>query len=382
MSLSQTEFIDVAKENACDPRATLDAILVSNPTYTVNVTQIAARIGNYRQQGLLPLDSGVQISIGEVLRGTTTTYDALGNIKRQSVRTEVPKKTQHLDAFTQAIEEIASTIVPLTPTDPVEVTLDMEDLLTVYPIGDAHIGMLAWEKESGEDHDLKISEKRLSTAMNMAVDQALPTSEAFIVDVGDWFHADDSSNRTSRGNNPLDVDGRFTKVLNVGLQIAENMVLKALEKHSVVHWRSAIGNHNEHTSQYINIYLRGRFHNFKNVIIHDTPAMFDYYVFGKCLIGITHGHTAKADKLGEIMSVDMSDAWSQTKHRYWLTGHVHHQSVKEYPACVVETFRTLASKDSWHSSMGYRSGQDLKVITYHKDHGEVSRQTLNLSLIP
>jgi len=81
------------------------------------------------------------------------------------------------------------------------------------------------------------------------------------------------------------------------------------------------------------------------------------------------------------MAVDCNDIWSDTKFRYWLLGHVHHQSLKEYPSCTVETFRTLSGKDAWHASMAYRSGQDLKVITYHKDHGEVSRNTINISLI-
>ena len=57
---------------------------------------------------------------------------------------------------------------------------------------------------------------------------------------------------------------------------------------------------------------------------------------------------------------------------------MHHQSVKEYPTCTIETFRTLAAKDAWHHSSGYRSGKDIKCITYHKDYGEVGR----ISVVP
>jgi len=125
-------------------------------------------------------------------------------------------------------------------------------------------------------------------------------------------------------------------------------------------------------------FIKAWYRNEPRVVVHDEPGMFMYHQFGKNLIGITHGHTAKADKLGEIMAVDCSDLWSATKYRYWYCGHIHHQSVKEYPSCVVETFRTLAGKDAWHHASGYRSGQDMKCITLHKDYGEISRNTVSL----
>lgn len=106
-----------------------------------------------------------------------------------------------------------------------------------------------------------------------------------------------------------------------------------------------------------------------------------YYKFGKNLIGITHGHTIKAEKLGEVMSVDCKDDWSSTDHRYFYTGHVHHQSVKEFSNCIVETFNTLTGKDAWHAGQGYRSKQSMKSITLHKDYGEISRNTVSQALI-
>lgn len=35
------------------------------------------------------------------------------------------------------------------------------DLLTLYPIADAHIGMMAWGRETGEDYDTRIATERL-----------------------------------------------------------------------------------------------------------------------------------------------------------------------------------------------------------------------------
>lgn len=174
------------------------------------------------------------------------------------------------------------------------------------------------------------------------------------------------------------MDGRYAQVLEAGLSLAVRLVELALAKHEVVHWRSLVGNHNEHSALMINAYIKAWFRNEPRVIVHDSPNVIYYHQFGKNLIGLTHGHTIKADKLGELMAVDCEDIWSTTKFRYWYTGHVHHQSVKEYPSCVVETFRTLIGKDTWHSHAGYRSGQDMRCITLHKDYGEITRNTVNI----
>jgi hypothetical protein len=67
----------------------------------------------------------------------------------------------------------------------------------------------------------------------------------------------------------------------------------------------------------MNQFIKAYYRNEPRVIVHDTPSMFMYHQFGKNLIGITHGHTVKADRLGEIMAVDCEELWSTTKFRYW-----------------------------------------------------------------
>lgn len=377
--IKSDEFIQLALENDCDEYLIVSA-LKSLGKSSATTTAVRTRLSNYRRKGLLPLDSGNAVDIGSTLKATSTHFDSDGNILSQWVKTDVGKADQ-LAQYEQAIADIAATVTPATPVPSPSAVENMCDLLTVIPIGDAHVGLFADSGETGDSYGLESGKQRLLSGMQLIVDQALPTDTAYIIDVGDFYHADNSSNRTARGNNPLDVDGRYCTVLQTGLEIATSIVTMALKKHQTVRWRSAIGNHNETSALMVNMYVKAYFKDEPRVIVHDSPSMFDYYKFGRCLIGVTHGHTAKADKLGEIMAVDAKEHWSETDHRYFYTGHIHHQSVKEYTSCVVETFRTLASKDAWHASMGYRSGQDLKSITLHKQHGEVTRNTVNISLI-
>jgi hypothetical protein len=80
------------------------------------------------------------------------------------------------------------------------------------------------------------------------------------------------------------------------------------------------------------------------------------------------------------MAADRPEDWGATDYRVWFTGHIHHQTRKEFPGCVIESFRTLAARDYWHAWKGYRSGQSLSCITLHKEYGEITRSTVDIRL--
>lgn len=340
---------------------------------------IKVRIDRARKKGLLSLESGNKVQDGSELKGTSTLYDADGNIKIQWVKTDA-KKESELEYFQNAIDTFVDSYTAQAKTVKRKSHKLDKDTMSIYSIGDAHIGLLAWDKEVGEDYDSDIAVKDLVTAISLLVDQAHPSKEAFVIDVGDYYHSDSQSNTTTAGTR-VDTDTRFAKMIEVGLKVAVDLIEKALQKHQIVHWRSAIGNHNSNSAIYVTSFLKAWFRNEPRVVVHGTPSMFMYHKFGRNLIGITHGHTVKAEKLGEVMSVDCQHLWSETDHKYWYTGHVHHQSVKEFTNCVVETFNTLTSKDAWHAASGYRSKQSMKSITLHKEYGEISRNTVNQAML-
>lgn len=175
-------FIDVATQCNYEPNLIREELQKLNPSYSASNYTINSRISNYRRKGLLPLDSGNFVSLGETLKGTSTLFGSDGSIKQQWIKTDVPKQ-QQLDAFEAAVTAIAAKVTPAIPTTVIPTT--SSDLLTVYPIGDAHVGMLAWEPETGADSDLSTIEHSLTTAMSLLVEQAPFTEEAFIIDVGE-----------------------------------------------------------------------------------------------------------------------------------------------------------------------------------------------------
>ncbi len=74
-------------------------------------------------------------------------------------------------------------------------------------------------------------------------------------------------------------------------------------------------------------------------------------------------------------------AWAEARHRYWYVGHVHHRSVHERPGVLIETFRTMAARDAYAASHGYRSGQDMQMIVLHREHGEINRHRVGIGRI-
>lgn len=249
------------------------------------------------------------------------------------------------------------------------------DLLAVYPMGDPHFGMYAWADEAGDDFDLKIAQRITYAAIDSLVASAPPAKEALIIELGDFFHADSPANRTEASGHALDVDTRWARVMQIGLDAMVYVIKATLRKHERVTVRIVQGNHDPQSSFALALALGAYFSSEPRVRIDRSPAPFWFFRFGRVLIGATHGHTCKPQALPGIMSTDAAQQWGQTDFRYFYRGHVHHDDEKEYPGCKVQSFRTLAAKDAWHAGAGYRSGRDMKAIIFHRKYGERVRHT-------
>lgn len=316
---------------------------------------------------------------GYCLKGVSTLVDGEGNVRAQWIKTYSDKldPSEFLEAFKLAVEETPPRTKTLIPPKgkPEEY---VADLLTVYPMGDPHFGMLSWRGETGEDFDLKIAERLLVQAVDKLVSLAPKSEKALIVNLGDFFHSDNQDNKTARSGHSLDVDSRWAKVLRLGIAAMVRCIDRTLEKHQTVRVINAIGNHDDHSSVMLAICLDHHYRDNVRVEIDVTPSQFHWYEFGLNLIGVHHGHTTKAQNLPGLMAADQPEAWGRTQFRYWLCGHVHHESKKEYAGAVVETFRTLAAKDAWHHGQGYRAGRSMVADVYHAKRGRILRHEVGV----
>lgn len=329
------------------------------------------------RQGVSPdHDMTRAVPDGFHVRGISTLYDGDGNIRAQWVKSGLDHD-DHLRLLRDAVEVLAEPFRGLAEPIAAPDHLDA-DLLAAYVMGDPHVGMYAWALETGDDFDLRVAEDDLLTAVDQLVAVAPAAEQGLVVNTGDFYHADNSSNRTARSGNALDVDTRYAKVLATGVRVMRRIVDRALQRHARVRVINAIGNHDDHSSLMLSLCLAAYYEREPRVEVDTSPAKFHWVRHGDCLIGVTHGDTVKLTQLPGVMSVDRARDWGETEHRHWYTGHVHHDSLTEFPGVTVETARTLAPRDAYAAGAGYRAGQDLKCDTWHRLDGRVQRNIIGI----
>ena len=315
---------------------------------------------------------------GYTVKGVSTLYDSKGVMSAQWVKSTADdgRREAMLKEFADSLGEGLEGLAPITPPP---AACD-DDLFCVYPMGDPHFGMYAWAADAGADFDLETAERLTNGAIDRLVATAPKASTALLLNLGDMFHADNQGNQTQSGHQ-LDVDGRRPKVQQVGLMSMVHCIMRLLERHQRVIFRINKGNHDKETSYALALMLSCWFRNEPRVEIDLSPAVMWYYRFGKVLLASSHGDTIKGKDMLSIMAADRPEDWGLSRFRYCLVGHVHHHDSKEYHGGIVEYFNTMAARDAWHQGQGYRAGRDMRLIVYHRDHGEIERHRCDVGML-
>jgi hypothetical protein len=372
---AQERYIDAVNEHG-SMRAAARACGVGFTTVLLAIRRAKARAAEAARKGYAPGHFNNGVAPG-YLMGKVTVQRGPGGVERTWER--MSPEAASLEALKEFAADLAEGVKGLAPISagPKHIA---KDLLCVYPWGDPHFGMYAWWQDAGADFDLDIAEKLTTGAVDRLVASAPDGSSGLLLNLGDMFHADNQRNTTQSGHQ-LDVDGRWSKVQQVGLRAMIHCIRRMLEKHSVVIVRINKGNHDGHSSYALSLMLSCYFHNDPRVQVDLSPAPCWYYQFGKVLIGSTHGDTIKGKDMGAVMAADKPQEWGATTHRYWFVGHIHHKDVKEYPGVIVEYVRTLAARDAWHQGQGYRAGRDMQLAVHHREFGEIERHRCDIGML-
>jgi hypothetical protein len=307
-----------------------------------------------------------------------TTHIKNGQKVQEWIRTDVDK--QDAETKMKVVIEALRDLIPIRDYVIEEPEAYSEDLMACIPIGDPHLGMYAWAEECGEDFDCEIAEQRTIEAVDRVVEAMPACGVCRIEELGDMFHSDTEDATTRRSGNHLDVDGRWGRVVKIALRMMTHCIDRCLEKHALVEVVCVKGNHDDQTAYCMAMMLDMYYRNDPRVDIDTRYTTYHFKEFGKVLLGENHG-IIKPAALHEVMTCDMAEAWGRTKFRYWHVGHIHHHRVIEVGGCTVEAFRSLKSKDAYETERGYRSGQDLCGIVYHKEYGEIERHTVNVAML-
>ncbi len=374
---SDTQWAYMKAANECGShRAAAKKLGVARQTIDEAIKRLRA---NAAKRGYSPENEMYhECPEGYSVKGTSTLYDDEGNVKIQWVKTNADQERRE-ELIREALEALASDIPRAKPTK-AKGSFN-SDLMACYPIGDHHFGMLAWGEEAGADYDLEIGEDLLIKAMDHLVSVSPKCKEAVIIGLGDLMHYDSFAAVTPTSKNILDSDTRFPNLVRTTMRAIRYLIDKALIHHENVRVIIEIGNHDLASSVFLSTALENIYEKDKRVTVDTSPKQFHFFKFGKCLVGTHHGHSVKLQDLPLLMATDLPKEWGETEYRYWWTGHVHHDQVKDYTGCRVESFRILPPTDAYAENKGYRSGRDMKSIILHKDYGEVARHLVNPDML-
>jgi hypothetical protein len=252
------------------------------------------------------------------------------------------------------------------------------DLMTLYPIADAHIGMQAWGRETGEDYDTKLATKRLRDWVGQVVDLAPASETAVILGVGDLLHADDQTNMTPNSKHVLDTDTRHYKTLEATIEAMKAAIEYAAQKHRRVLVRILPGNHDKHAYIAVLMALANRYEGNDRIKVQSAPNEFFVQQFGKVMLAAHHGDKAKADRMVHFLADEYAEIWGKTRHRFLWTGHLHHHKSQDIGGVQWEQLRAMTAKDAYAASHAYSARAQMQAITYHRDKGEIQRVKVGL----
>ncbi len=248
-------------------------------------------------------------------------------------------------------------------------------------IPDLHFGKLAWSEESGEDFDIKIAEELALNSLQSLINQSsIYSIDRILFPIGnDYFNVNNKLNVTIH-NTPQQEDTRWQKTFVKGRLLAIKMIdmLASVAPVDVV---IVPGNHDEERTFYLGDALECWYHNNKNVNINNQAVKRKYYLYGKNLIGFTHGYYEKLDKLPLLMSLEQPKWWAQSKFREWQTGDKHHKreiktslKVDESTGVMVRILSSLTAKDAWTFDKGFVGAQRAsEAFVRHYTNGLIAQ---------
>ncbi|HHF0618035.1 TPA: winged helix-turn-helix domain-containing protein [Pseudomonas aeruginosa] len=308
----------------------------------------------------------------------TIQRNAAGDIERTWERMCEDQKKQ-LIAMQAAIEAMGEEIPRAAPS-PFFGAVD-SDLLNCFVITDYHMGMLSWHEETQVDWDLRKAEDLIVRWFAQAIQQAPEAETGLFAQISDFLHFDGMEALTPASKHLLDVDTRFAKVVRSAIRVLRQIIDMLLVKHKQVHVIMADANHDPVSQIWLREWFAVLYENEPRITVDRSPSPYNAYEFGKTALFFHHGHKRKVTNVSEVFAAQFREMFGRTKHAYAHLGHLHHVDVKENNLMIVEQHRTLAPADAYAARGGWLTGRDAKVITYHKQFGEVGRITISPDML-
>lgn len=263
------------------------------------------------------------------------------------------------------IARVADAFKDIPAYEPVPADIMQSDLLDVYCLYDAHIGMRAWGRETaGPDYDLKLAESDIKSAITRLSGEG---GEALLVIGGDTLHHDNNENCTPASKHPLDVDGRHRLVVDVAIRSIAWAAEHLASKYERVTIKVHRGNHDPASHLILSFALNERYRNTTRIIVDMGETDWHWKKWGKCAIFTTHGDKPRSPDTFIHKMADICPFWSESPHRVAITGHVHKMQMARIGGALWCSVDGFCPPDEYGSQFSGRRG--LAKMTFDKERG-------------
>jgi len=323
-------------------------------------------------------DSTHLVGPGETVIGRSV-YSADPDGNKTWLKTKrTAAEAEKAEAFNAFVEQLCKGVIPVKRKAKGK-KVRKDDLMPSVIIGDAHVGALAFKKETGDrDFNVGKATQEIDEAIWTLVQQIPEAKNGLLISLGDLAHSDRANPSTTTKGTLVDMSCSYEDQLRACAQVLMNGVEQMLTKCDNVTLVVARGNHDDHTSLVVQVILETYFAKEPRVNVLKSSQYVHYVRWNKWLLGIHHGDKIKAAKLAQIMPRDMPKDWGETTHRQFLVGHFHHQSIQEFEGVTVSKHGCLPPPDRWHSSMGYGSNHTMDLIVYKAEGGKLMTCTYEI----
>lgn len=312
---------------------------------------------------------------GHKIKGVSTFYDGEGTALRQWVKSQTDEERQfeilveRIETANQGLPKFKAVAGPKAVDD---------DLLTLLTITDFHLGMYAYEAETGDDWDVSIARDVFLNSIHDMIKASPKSGTGILCQLGDFLHWDGILSVTPQSGHILDADTRYGKLVELSMSVmteAVKMMLKHFAKVVVI---SAEGNHDISGSIWLRKHIKHLFADEPRLEVIDNDFPYYAYLHGQTMLGFHHGHKVKLAQLHKLFASEprFREMWGSSTGAYLHTGHLHHERVIEDGGAIAEMHPTLSGRDAYAARGGWVSQRGAKVITYHKTDGEVGRITV------
>jgi hypothetical protein len=254
---------------------------------------------------------------------------------------------------------------------PIEYKRRFGGVMAEVNLADLHFGKLCWLGNTGNNFDYKIARSMFYDLLREICGELETKQLDYITFVwsNDFFNCD-TIDQTTTGGTRQDVDVRWQKLFNVGVEMLVSGI-DMLAHLAPVKTFYTTSNHDEVISYHAIKYLEAWFRSDNRVEINTDAKARKYQLYGKTLIGYTHGDKEKPRNLSMLMPNEARELWGQARFCELHAAHLHSEhAIEELNGVIVRRISSPTATDTWHYESGYIGAvRKAQTFIYDKERG-------------